>query len=704
MDASVNYANETASVVYDSDTIDTSAIAESVKSSGYTAYINMSDDSDTLEIERAVELRVLKQTVVFSSVITVFLLLTMIPGLPSMFSNVYILWVLATPIQFFAGRRFYQSAWSALKNKQTNMDTLVALGTSVAYFFSVYIVLFGDSLHSLGIGTHVYFEASGTIITFILLGKYLEIRAKSRTTLAIKELIGLAAKTALVKKKGKWIEIPITEVSVGDMIRVKPGEKVPVDGVVVSGESVVDESMVTGESMPITKVVKDNVIGATINQSGVLEIKATKVGNDSMLASIIALVRKAQGTRPEVQALVDKVASIFVPVVLVLALVTFVLWMILGPDPRLPFAIVSMINVLIIACPCALGLATPTSLMVGMGKGAKLGILIKDARVLETATTVKAVIFDKTGTLTKGSPEVLEHIFVSDEKYVSQVYSLVSQSHHPLSGAVAEFLSESFKVSEKKITHLKNIPGKGVTATVGKRDIVVGNESLLESKGVTGLDKESSLLAGYKDKGLSVVLVGINKRLVAIFGIADSVRDEAKLVITELAARGVDSIMLTGDNEKTARIIADSIGIRSVVSDVMPAEKEKYVRTLREKYGVVAMVGDGINDAPALTSADVGIAMGEGTDVAMESAGITLLRSDISLVPKALALSSKTMRNIRQNLFWAFSYNVVLIPVAMGVLYPVWGVLLNPMIAGGAMALSSVSVVTNALRLKGVKL
>lgn len=706
VEANVNYANEQASVNFDDSLIDKTKIAQAVSEVGYTAHIEADQAGDIAEQERAAELQDLKTKLVVSGVLSVILMSSMIPGIPMILHNPWYMLALSTPVQFWVGKRFYQGAWSALKNFSANMDTLVAMGTSAAYFFSLFVVLFQDWLTSQGVATHVYFEASAAIITFILLGKYLEIQAKAKTSSAIKELLGLQAKSARVKKKGKWVEVPLEEVKVGDVLQVKPGEKVPVDGEVTSGETSVDESMVTGESLPVTKEKGDKVIGATINQSGSIEIKAVRVGSESMLATIIKLVQQAQGSKPPIQALVDTVASYFVPVVIVLAVITFVVWWLFGPEPKFLKSLVSMINVLIIACPCALGLATPTSLMVGIGRGAKSGILIKDAQALEIANKVKAVAFDKTGTLTKGKPEVQQSEYTKDfskEKVDALVLAVESLSHHPLAQALVDFVSQG-KTKVQKISKFKDHAGKGVSAVIGKQTIRIGTLSFLKSQQVKLSPTLEKTASSWQKQAQSVAHVAIDNKHVAAYGIADSLKESSLAVVKKLKAIGVTPVMVTGDNDQTAKAIARQLEISEVKSEVLPADKEQIIQDLRKEHGVVAMVGDGINDAPALASADVSIAMGGGTDVAIESAGITLLRSDISLVPIALELSKKTMGNISQNLFWAFAYNVVLIPVAMGVLYPFTGLVLNPIMAGAAMAFSSVSVVTNALRLKSIKL
>ena len=706
IEANINYANEQANVTYNKQEISVKNIDSIVKSLGYHAHFE--DNTDTADQERIKELSSLKKKLLISGGLTLFLIISMIPGLPVIFKSAWLLWILATPVQFWAGKNFYKSAWSGLKNRTTNMDTLVVLGTSVAYFYSFVVMVFGNWLTKHGIETHIYFEASTAIITFILLGKFLEIRAKAQTSSAIKELLNLQAKTAFVKKNGEWMEISIEQVKVGDQLLIKPGQKIPVDGEIIKGQTSIDEGMVTGESLPVLKKIGDHVIGATINQSGSIEITATQIGSQTFLANIIRLVKEAQGSRPPIQALVDTIASYFVPTIIVLAIITFIVWMLIGPQPQFLFALTSMINVLIIACPCALGLATPTSLMVGMGKGARLGILIKDAQSLEIANKIKAIIFDKTGTLTIGKPKVQTAIFLNESKknvILTLVKNIEELSNHPLAISLVEFSQKNLKaIKSLQIINFEDVGGKGIKASVNNQQILIGNEKLLaDSKIRISTEFQQKVLA-LKNKGQTIIFVTTDKQLVAIFGIADSIRESAFAVIKTLQKNHVSTIMLTGDNWQTARAVAKTLNINEIIAEVLPADKEKIIRELRQKHKIVAMVGDGINDAPALATADVGIAMGNGTDVAIESAGITLLRSDISLVPSAINLSKATMKNIKQNLFWAFAYNIILIPIAMGVLYPIWGILLNPMLAGAAMAFSSVSVVLNALRLKTIKL
>ena len=706
IEANINYANEQASITYNKQETSAKDIGSVIESLGYRAHFG--DDTNETDQERIKELSLLKKKLFISGGLTLFLIINMISSLPAIFKSAWLLWILATPVQFWAGENFYKSAWAGLKNKTTNMDTLVVLGTSVAYFYSVAVMIFGNWFTKHGIETHIYFEAGTAIVTFILLGKFLEIRAKAQTSSAIKELLNLQAKTAFIKKNGRWVEVAINQVEVGDQLLVKPGQKIPVDGEVIKGQTSIDESMVTGESLPVLKNIGDHVIGATINQSGSVEIKTTQVGSQTILANIVRLVKEAQGSRPPIQTLVDTIASYFVPTIIVLAIITFIAWMLIGPQPRFLFALTSMINVLIIACPCALGLATPTSLMVGMGKGARLGILIKDAQALEVANKIKAIVFDKTGTLTIGKPKVQTAIFLDESKrknVLNLVKNIEELSSHPLAMSLVEFSQKNLnQIKSLQIIDFEDVGGKGVKASVDNQLILIGNEKLLTDSKIQISSELKQQALTLKNKGQTVIFVTIDKIIMAIFGIADSIKESATAVIKTLQKNNISTIMLTGDNWQTAQAVANTLNISELVAEVLPADKEKIIRDLRQKYKIVAMVGDGINDAPALANADVGIAMGNGTDVAIESAGITLLRSDLSLVPLAISLSMATVKNIKQNLFWAFAYNIVLVPIAMGVLYPIWGILLSPMLAGAAMAFSSVSVVLNALRLKTIKL
>ncbi len=745
--ANVNYANEQAMVEYDPDSCDEKELEKVVEGVGYTAVMGEAGE-DAAEREQKRVLGELKRKLWVAGVLTVVLLMgAMIPGTIlrlAWLQNEWVAWLLATPVQFWVGFAYYQSAWSGLKNRAANMDTLIALGTSVAYFFSVVVVLFGANFERMGLRVDVYFEVAATIITLILLGKFLEIRAKGQTSEAIKQLMKLAAKTARVIRDGKEIELPIEEIVVGDKIVVKPGEKIPVDGVMVEGASSVDESMVTGESVPVEKAKGDKVIGATMNAVGSFVMVAEKVGSDTVLAHIIDMVRQAQGSRAPIQKLVDVVSGYFVPVVIMLAIATFLVWFNFGPEPTLLRAVVAMIAVLIIACPCALGLATPTSIMVGIGRGASMGILIKDAEALEVAGKVKHLVFDKTGTLTQGKPKVVTTVCFAAvpeqssihgaanpknseqcKKLQAMVAAIEAKSEHPLAQAVVEWSKELARTDGKfkqymdafKVTDFKAIVGKGVQGKVNGIAVVVGRPELVREMGheTSRYDKDIEAL---EKEGQTVVLAVVSGMVEGMIGMRDEPKQGAKETVEKLQKMGVEVWLITGDNKRTAEAIAGLVGVRSenVMAGVLPGEKAKKIKDLQLVVGskwhvdknsphatrhtphaIVAMVGDGINDAPALAASDVGIAMGGGTDVAMASAGVTLLHSDITLVPNALRLSRATMTNIRQNLVWAFGYNVILIPVAMAGL-------ISPILASGAMALSSVSVVTNALRLRSVKL
>jgi len=704
--ANVNYANQQATVRLEKNTSAIiKTIEKAVKSLGYTAHIGVTDSSDLAEEERQRELQQLKLQLLIGGTLTIILLVgAMLPPLFPLLKNAYFQWILATPIQFWIGQRFYKSAWSALLNKTTNMDTLISLGTSIAYGYSAFVAVLGNQLMEMGIASHLYFETAATIIILVLLGKYLEIRAKGQASSAIKSLLELQAKEAHLIQGNEIISIPIDQIKVGQQLLIKPGEKIPIDGKVISGDTSIDESMLTGESLPVTKKQGDTVTGATLNISGAITIEVTRVGSETMLANIIQLVREAQGSRAPIQKLVDQVSAIFVPTVIGLALFTFVLWYFLGPEPRFLLSMVSAIAVLIIACPCALGLATPMSIMVGVGKGAKHGILIKNAEALEVAHKLTTLIFDKTGTLTLGKPQVqnlmvLPELSASEQKHLFQAtHKLETLSHHPLAAAIVAYWSNLS--SQKKVSHFQDHPGKGVSGQVENDTYLVGTSKLLQEMNIPLDPLLIETAKKWQSQAQTLVWVAQNDRAVMLLGIADTLRPQAKKMIQQLKKRHIQPILLTGDTQETAQSIASQLGISQVYAEVLPHQKEAIIQQQKQDGQVVGMVGDGINDAPALAAADVGIAMGTGTDVAIESAGITLLRSDLNLVPQALQLAHATVNNIRQNLVWAFGYNVLLIPIAMGALYPIWGLQLNPMIASGAMAVSSLCVVTNALRLK----
>lgn len=709
--AEVSYATEEACVIFDPKQTKTSDLKKAVESLGYVAHIGVDQPSlhevaEGHSLNHSGDFQELKIKLLVSTVLTTPMLLAMLPGMPMWLMDPRLHLILATPVQFWVGKQYYLSAWRALKNGMTNMDTLIVLGTSVAYFFSLSLVLFGRELHNLGVEAHAYFETSAAIITLILLGKFLEARAKGQTSDAIKKLLDLQVKKAQVIRDGEEIEIPVEEVKVGDLLKVKPGEKIPVDGIIEKGTAAIDESMVTGESVPVTKKKDDEVVGATLNTNGNLVIRATKVGADTFLSHVVDLVKKAQGSKAPIQKLVDKVSSVFVPSVIILSIISFGLWWLLGPEPVLAHALVAMISVLIIACPCALGLATPVSIMVGVGKGAEEGILIKDAENLEVAGKISTIVFDKTGTLTEGKPKLQNLLFsedVENKEAVEQlILSLEAESHHPLAEAVVNELQATR--NKLQVENFQDYPGKGVSGTISQLEVLIGTKTFLEENNIEMDEKLVEHAQELADQAQTTSYVAIDGKQAALLGIADTVKKSSKAVIRKLHKLGIKSVMLTGDNQKTAEAVAKQIGIDQVKAEVLPKDKQDVINDLKQQNEVVAMVGDGINDAPALASADIGIAMGMGTDVAIETAGITLLRSDISLVPKAVKLSKATLSNIQQNLFWAFGYNTMLIPVAMGALYPFFQIQLNPVLASAAMALSSVSVVTNALRLKQIKL
>jgi Cu+-exporting ATPase len=618
--------------------------------------------------------------------------------------NFFIQFLLATPVQFWAGWQFYVGFWKAAKHKTSDMNTLIAVGTSAAYLYSL-IVTFGSHLIMVeGLMVDVYFDTSAAIIVLILLGRFLEARAKGRTSEAIKKLIGLQPKTARVLRNGDEVDVPVEEVVPGDLVIVRPGEKIPVDGSVREGYSSVDESMVTGESLPVEKKAGDTVIGATMNKTGTFKFEATKVGRDTVLSQIIRLVQEAQGSKPPIARLVDVIASYFVPVVIGIAILTFMIWYVFGPHPALTYAFLNFIAVLIIACPCALGLATPTSIMVGTGKGAENGILIRGAEALETAHQLNTIILDKTGTLTKGEPsvtDIIEGERFSKKEILTLAASAEKGSEHPLGEAIIK------KAKEENLNLLdpkgfQAIAGQGIEATVDSKEILLGNVKLMEERKVhlNGLSEKAGHLS---IEGKTPMFLAVEGQAAGIIAVADTLKENSKEAVEALQRMGLEVVMLTGDNERTARAIAHQIGIDRVLAEVLPEMKTEEVKRLQTEGKRVGMVGDGINDAPALAQANVGIAIGTGTDVAMESSDITLIGGDLRGVVTAIALSKATIRNIRQNLFWAFAYNTILIPVAAGVLFPFWGILLNPIFAAGAMAFSSVTVVSNALRLRKFK-
>ena len=605
--------------------------------------------------------------------------------------------VLASIILFKGGKAIFQSALRALKVRAFNMDTLVALGTFTAWAYSTVVTFYGRVFEGIEGGMEVYYEAAVFIIFFIMLGRLLEMRAKSQAAMAIKSLMQLQAKDARVLRGTKEVMIPVEQVVVGDLILVKPGEKIPVDGEIVKGSSSFDESMVTGESLPVEKGKGDEVIGATLNTTGSITMKATKVGSDTVLAQIIQLVEEAQATEAPIQKLADRVSGVFVPIVITLAVLAFGIWFLLTGN--IPLATFIATTILIIACPCALGLATPTAVMVGTGRAASRGILVKDAQALEIAHKLHTIVFDKTGTITKGKPEVTTY-HVSDKKYDAIIYSVEKLSHHPLAHAVVQYL-EKKQTEEVSIEDFSDISGMGVSGTYRNKEIVIGTEKLIREKKSTVSDEMKHKAETMRSQAQTVSFVSVDRAVVGVIGIADAVKEEARAAIADLKKKGIVPVMLTGDNKTTAHHIAEQVGIEQVIAEVLPGEKAQAIKDLQKKVQApVAMVGDGINDAPALVQADVGIAMGTGTDVAIQSGDIVLIKGTLSKVVDAIEVSQETLSIIKQNLFWAFGYNVVSIPVAAGILYLPYGILLSPIIASAAMAFSSISVVLNSLRLR----
>ncbi len=711
-DANINLATESATVRFDGGRTDLTALAAAVEAAGYVARVDkVADDADTTDEPTFADrhLADLRRRLAVATLLTAPILvglarMTMLPGLPGLFTNPWFQLAFATPVQFYAGWPFYRGALNALRHRAADMNTLVAVGTTAAYGYSVAAIAVPDFFRAAGLGMGgaalpLYFDTAAAIITLILLGRFLEARARSHTSDAIRKLIGLAPRTARVVRAGAELDVPIEEVVRGDVVRVRAGEKIPVDGLVLDGRSAVDEGMVTGESMPVGKKPGDEVIGGTLNGSGSFTYEATRVGADTVLAHIVRLVQEAQGSRAPIQRLADAVTGVFVPVVLATAAFTFVVWFAIGPAPAFNLALVNTIAVLIIACPCALGLATPTSIMVGTGKGAENGVLFRNAEALERLHKVRAVVLDKTGTLTEGRPRVTDIIRADGAPAEDDLLALVAAaergSEHPLGEAIVRHARErGLELAE--VGSFEAVAGQGVRARVARHDVGVGRAAYIGPESSSLRDAAERLAAA----GKTPVYVALDGRAVAVVGIADTLKAGSAAAVAELHRLGLTVVMLTGDNETTARAIATEAGVDRVVADVRPEEKAAQIRALQAEGQVVAMVGDGVNDAPALASADVGIAIGTGTDVAIESAAVTLMRGDLRGLVTAIALSRSTMRNIRQNLFWAFAYNVVLIPVAMGALYPFTGILLDPILAAAAMALSSVTVVSNALRLR----
>jgi Cu+-exporting ATPase len=710
----VNFGAEQASITYDSNRTNIAEIQSAVDDAGYSAQ-PMQDDvlapEDDLEKRtRQAENRDLTRKVWVSGIISSILVIGSLPAMTGLEIPLIPMWlhypllqlILTAPVLFWAGSSFFINAWKSLKRHTATMDTLVALGTGVAYLYSLFPTFFPQWFIQQGINPDVYFEAASVIITLILLGRLLENRAKGQTSEAIRKLIGLQAKTARVIRNGQEIDIPIAEVILNDIILVRPGEKIPVDGEIVEGSSSIDESMVTGESLPVKKQSGDEVIGATLNKTGSFKFRATRVGKDTFLAQIVKLVQQAQGSKAPIQRLADQVTGWFVPAVIAIAIVTFIAWFNLMGNVTL--ALITTVGVLIIACPCALGLATPTSIMVGTGKGAENGILIKGAESLELAHQIQTIVLDKTGTITQGKPTVTDFITVrgtanqNELNLLRLAASVERNSEHPLAEAVVQY-AQSQQVTLTDVQSFEAVAGSGVQGYVADKLVQIGTQRWFKELGIetNNLQQDWNRL---ESLGKTVVGIAVDGQVEAIMGIADAVKPTSANAIRNLQRMGLEVVMLTGDNYRTADAIASLVGIKRFIAEVRPEQKAAQIETLQNEGKIVAMVGDGINDAPALAQADVGIAIGTGTDVAIAASDITLISGDLQSIVTAIQLSGATISNIRQNLFFAFIYNVLGIPIAAGILYPIFGWLLSPIIAGAAMAFSSVSVVTNALRLR----
>ncbi|GGI40697.1 heavy metal translocating P-type ATPase [Mammaliicoccus stepanovicii] len=692
--AIVNLATEEANIAYNPEMINLNEIINKIKNLGYDAQSKVGNEEKATHKEKTIKKMKTKLTI--SAILSLPLIVTMFVhlfnmSLPSIFMNPWFQFTLATPVQFIIGWQFYVGAYKNLKNGGANMDVLVALGTSAAYFYSLY-----EAIKTIGNPEyipHLYFETSAVLITLILFGKFLEQNAKSQTTNAISSLLKLQVKEARVIRNNVEMMIATEDLVVGDRMVIKPGEKIPVDGKILKGRTSIDESMITGESIPVEKTINENVIGSTINKNGLIEVEATKVGKDTALASIVKVVEDAQGSKAPIQRLADIISGYFVPIVVGLAVITFIIWFVFVQPGQFEDALIASIAVLVIACPCALGLATPTSIMVGTGKAAENGILFKGGEHLEQTHQLNTIVLDKTGTITKGKPEVTD--FTGDNEILRLLASAEKGSEHPLAEAIVAYATEQ-DINLLEVTSFDAIPGQGIKAIIQNKEILVGNRKLLDGYNVD-INGEEGSLSEYEAEGKTAMMIAIDQRFEGIVAVADTIKETAAEAIKLIQDEGLEVIMLTGDNTRTAKAIARQVGVDSVIAEVLPEEKAEKIKELQSQRKKVAMVGDGVNDAPALAIADIGIAIGTGTEVAIEAADVTILGGELLLIPKAIKISHATIKNIKQNLFWAFGYNTAGIPIAaLG--------LLAPWVAGAAMALSSVSVVTNALRLKKVKL
>ncbi len=715
VECNVNFGAEQATVKYDRDRTNIKDIQDAIVQAGYSSsYLSeevmMTGEDDAEQAARKAESRNLIRKIIVGGIISLVLIIGSLPmmtGLkiaviPSWAHNPWLQLVLSTPVQFWCGNKFYRGAWKAWKRRTATMDTLIALGTSAAFFYSLFVTVSPNFWINQGLVPEVYYETAVVVITLILLGQWFENRAKRQASAAIRQLMDLQAKNARVIRDGESRDIPINEVQLDDIILVRPGEKIPLDGEIISGSSTVDQSMVTGESIPVEKQPGDEVIGATINKTGSFKFQATKVGADTVLAQIVKLVRDAQGSKAPIQRLADKITGWFVPGVIAIAIITFVLWFFITGNISL--ATIATVGVLIVACPCALGLATPTSIMVGTGKGAENGILIKDAESLELAHKLQTIVLDKTGTITQGKPTVSDYATVRgvahglELKLLRLVAAVESNSEHPLAEAIVRY-ADSQGVKPTEVIELKAFPGNGIQGVVSDRLVRIGTQRWMKQLGIN-TDFFQEQKDNWESSAKTVIFIAIDDEIEGIMAIADSIKPSSAEAVKTLRNIGLEIVMLTGDNPKTAHAIARQVGIVRVEAEVLPDQKAAKVKELQQEGKIVAMVGDGINDAPALAQADVGIAIGTGTDIAISASDITLISGELQGIVTAIQLSKATISNIRQNLFFAFIYNVLGIPIAAGILFPFFGLLLNPMIAGGAMAFSSVSVVTNALRLR----
>jgi len=716
--ALVNYATEKATITYTPAEASPAELRAAVENAGYAVAERAPDTSAAdhqaeADRQKAAAYQALKKRFgVAAGLAAVIMLLSMSMLWPALMMRLNVYWLnysllaLTLPVLLFSGREFYTSAWKGLRHRSANMDTLIALGTGAAFLYSLAATVAPGYFARHGVAPEVYYDTTATIIALILLGKVLELRAKTQTSAAMRALLGLQARTArVVLANGQELDLPIEQVRPGDLVAVRPGEKIATDGTVETGRSAVDEAMLTGESLPIEKQPGDQVFGATLNKTGAFRFRVQKVGADTMLAQIVQLVEDAQGSRAPIQRLADRVSAVFVPAVVGVAVLTFGLWFALAPaESRLPLALVSFVAVLIIACPCALGLATPTAIMVGTGKGAEHGVLIRSAEALEKAYQVDTVLLDKTGTITQGEPAVTDFVAFpgyTEAALLPLVAAVERHSEHPLAAAVVRHTEASQPaVALPVATDFQALAGQGATATVGGQAVLVGNRGLLAAQHISLPPALAAQADALLAQAKTVLYVAVAGQAAGLLGVADTVRATSAEAIRQLQQRGLEVVMMTGDNAHTAAKVAEQVGIKRYFAEVLPQDKSQQVRQLQAEGRTVAMVGDGINDAPALAQANIGLAMGSGTDVAMEAAGITLMRADLRSVVTALDLSRQTMRTIRQNLFFAFIYNLLGIPIAAGLLYPIWGIRLSPMLAAGAMALSSVSVLTNSLRLR----